>query len=81
MHNTLEDLNNFLFAQLERLDDPEISDEDLRKERERSKSMVEIGKTIVDNARLCLQAHRFASELGLEKRSEPLPAMLEHNEK
>ena len=82
MHNTLEDLNNFMFGQLERLDNPDLSDEELQKEKGRSKAMVDIGKTIVDNARLSLEARKFAAELEIQGRSEAMPAMLEtHGEK
>ena len=44
VNNTLMDLNNFLFGQLERLDNPEC---DLEKEIARSKAMVDLGKVIV----------------------------------
>ena len=57
--NTLADLNNHLFEQLERLNDEELQGEELEKEIERSKALQGIGKTIVDNGKLILDAHKF----------------------
>ena len=48
--NTLSDLNNHLFAQLERLSDETIDQEDLNKEIERSKAISTVAKTIIENA-------------------------------
>lgn len=39
MRNKLTDLNNHLFEQLERLNDDELSEEELEKEIKRSKAM------------------------------------------
>ena len=46
--NTLGDLNNFLFAQLERLDNPDLEGDELLKEIARSKAMSEISKNIIE---------------------------------
>lgn len=48
MNNKLSDLNNFLFAQLERLDNPEMTDEEFEREIKRSKAITETGKMISD---------------------------------
>lgn len=56
MKNTLLDLNNHLFAQLERVGEEGITHEDLLKEAERSKMMIGISKEIISNARLALDA-------------------------
>lgn len=58
--NTLVDLNNHLFEQLERLNDEELDAEDLEKEIKRSKAMQDMGKTIIDNGRLILDAQKLA---------------------
>ena len=52
MKNTLQDLNNHLFAQLERLTDEDLTDEQLEHEIKRSKSVVSVAHTIVDNTRV-----------------------------
>lgn len=56
MKNTLLDLNNHLFAQLERLGDEELMGEELIKEAERSKAVISVSKEIISNARLALDA-------------------------
>lgn len=60
--NTLSDLNNHLFAQLERLSDEAITKEDLKKEVERAKSINGIAKNIIDNAKTALEGARFSYE-------------------
>lgn len=72
--NTLSDLNNHLFEQMERLNDDELTDDGLKKEMERSKAMSNIAETIIKNADLSLQAQRFRSVYG-EK--DVLPRVLE----
>ena len=53
--NTLSDLNNHLFAQLERLSDETIDTDDLNKEIERSKAISTVAKTIIENAKTSLE--------------------------
>lgn len=59
MRNKLTDLNNHLFEQLERLNDDELSEEELEKEIKRSKAMEGISSNIIENARLALDAEKF----------------------
>lgn len=61
-NNTLSDLNNHLFAQLERLGDEEMTQEDLKKEMERSKAINGIAKNIIDNAKTALEGAQFTYE-------------------
>lgn len=73
--NTLGDLNGYLFEQLERLNDPELTDEELKKEFERSKAITELGKTIVSNANVVLSAQKmFDGRMDAETK---IPGMLE----
>lgn len=58
MKNKLTDLNDHLFAQLERLSDEEKSGDNLKEEIERSKGVGFIARTIIDNARLVLDARK-----------------------
>lgn len=71
MKNKLIDLNNHLFAQLERLSDEDNSGEKLQEEIERSKAVGSIARNIIDNARLALDAQKA---LGDSVRT--LPAMI-----
>lgn len=54
MKNKLSDLNNHLFAQLERLGDENLNGDDLKNEIDRGKSMASVAKEIVSNAKLAL---------------------------
>ena len=56
MKNTLGDLNNYLFAQLERLDDDSLSEDDLKKEISRTKAMSSIAAQVISNGNLVLKS-------------------------
>lgn len=77
MKNTLVDLNNHLFEQLERLNDDELTGEQLAQEIERSKAISTVATKIIDNASLGLQAEKLKVEYG--RRDIKLPEMLENN--
>ena len=73
MKNKLIDLNNHLFAQLERLNDEDLSGDALRDEIDRSKAISGVSKDIVANARLALDAEQMKHEYNLDR----APLMLE----
>ena len=75
MKNTLGDLNNYLFAQMERLDDESLSEEGLKKELERSKAITGIASQIVANANLVLKA-KIAYDENIDTEKDK-PKMLE----
>lgn len=62
--NTLGDLNNHLFAQLERLGDEELKGDELEEEIRRSEAMANIGEQIIRNGELQLKAMRHMDEYG-----------------
>ena len=64
MKNTLSDLNNYLFEQMERLNDESLSEEDLQKEITRSRAIQGIATAIVDNATLALNTMKQIWEQG-----------------
>ena len=60
--NTLGDLNNFLFAQLERLDNEELSGDGLKEEMDRAKSVTQVATQIINNGSLVLRAQALQAE-------------------
>lgn len=78
MKNKLIDLNDHLFAQLERLSDEDLSGEKLEEEITRSKAVSQISKDIVSNASLALQAEKFKAEYAIGN-NKIMPKMLEVN--
>ncbi|WP_096269379.1 hypothetical protein [Paucisalibacillus globulus] len=77
MKNTLGDLNNHLFAQLERLNDEDIKGEDLKEEIERSKAVTGIAKNIIDTGKLVLDGQKFMDSDNRMNADAKLPKMLE----
>ena len=75
MRNTLGDLNNHLFMQLERLNDEEIKGDALNEEIERAKAVTGIAKEIIANGALVLKAKETLSSR--MNHVEELPNMLE----
>jgi hypothetical protein len=64
MENTLLDLNNYLFAEIERLDDEELDDEALQKEISRARAITGIASQVVANAGVVLKAALMKKEYG-----------------
>ena len=73
MRNTLGDLNNHLFAQLERLSDEDLKGDSLKEEILRSKAVEGIAKEIISNASLVLEAKKHTTEY----MTKDMPKMLE----
>lgn len=74
MNNDLNALNNYLFEELERLNDDETLDskEGLNKELKRAKAIAGVSSVIVNNAKLVLDAKKYADELGIANENEVL---------
>lgn len=82
MKNKLVDLNNHLFEMIERLNDENLTNEDLQKEIGRAAAMSNISKQIIDNAKVELDAAKLVMEYGeVDRRNIKLPTMLEYGEK
>ena len=75
MKNTLGDLNNHLFAQLERLSDEDLSGDQLKEEIERAKSVAIISSKVIENGSLVLEAKKLADDR--MDADTKLPKMLE----
>lgn len=69
MKNNLSDVNNYLFEELERLNDDETLEDEgnFKKEIQRAKAVSNICSTIVANANLILNAKKYADELGINE--------------
>ncbi|QEW06331.1 hypothetical protein [Nitrincola iocasae] len=78
MKNKLSDLNNHLFAQLERLSDEDLKGEDLTKEIERSRAVTTVSREIIANADLVFKAEKARAE-GLIKPAA-IKGMLSHDQ-
>ncbi len=62
MKNTLGDLNNHLFMQLERLSDEELTGDKLQEEITRAKAITSVASQIIANGSLVLDARKLADE-------------------
>lgn len=59
MKNTLADLNNHLFAELERLSDEDLKGEALEEEIRRAEAVCSVSSRIIENGGLVLRAEKF----------------------
>jgi hypothetical protein len=62
--NKLIDLNNALFAQLEKVSDEDLKGENLELEIKRTKAVVSISSQIINNAKTCLDAKKLYNDGG-----------------
>lgn len=73
MKPDLISLNNYLFEELERLNDDEElkKEENLDKEVKRSKAITDVAQTIINNAELTFKVKQYCDEYGLNKKEVP----------
>lgn len=62
MKNKLSDLNNHLFAELERLGDEDLAGDALQAEIVRARAITEIAEQAIQNASLVLKAEALRAE-------------------
>lgn len=74
MRNKLSDLNNHLFAQMERLDDDTLKGESLKDEIDRAKAMANLATQIVNGAKITVDAMKLISKGDVRK--EDMKALL-----
>ena len=75
--NTLDDLNNHLFEQLERLMDDDMSPEQMDKEIHRSKAVTAVAEVVIRNGELALEVMKHMNEYRTDGELAPVPKMLE----
>lgn len=75
MKNKLIDLNNHLFAQLERLSEDDLTAENLDKEIKRTVAIVDVSNTIIDNAKVSLDAAKLLAQHGGANWEQILPGV------
>ncbi len=61
---TIIDLNEYLFQEMDRLTNEDLSAEDLDKEIKRSEALQKVAKTVIENGTLALQARKYLDEYG-----------------
>lgn len=69
--NKLVDLNNHLFAELERLGDEDLKGNELKEELDRAKALSDVSEKIINNASLMLKAIHEQNEYGTVSRDVP----------
>lgn len=75
MKNTLGDLSNHLFAQMERLSDEDLKGEALKEEIMRSKAITAVASQIISNGSLILDAKKAVNDF--VDSDNKLPKLLE----
>lgn len=76
MRNHIGDLNNHLFAEIERLSDEELSKEDLEKEVMRAKAIKDVASEILEVGRLELDVVRMQTSFEHQVQTGELPELL-----
>ena len=71
MKNTLSDLNNHLFEQLERLNDKNLKGEDFEREIKRSEKMAKVAQQIIKNGELAYKVMAHKDEYGYGEKKVP----------
>jgi hypothetical protein len=62
--NKLSDLNDHLFAQIERLSDEELEPDGIEREAKRGEAIVAVADRIIENAGLKLRAAKILADAG-----------------
>lgn len=77
MNNTLSDLNNHLFEALERLNDEDMTEEELERELKRAEGMGKIAEQIIRNGELAYKTMVHMDEYRYDTGKAAVPPMLE----
>jgi len=72
MKNKIEDLNNHLFAAIERLNDEELTEKQIKAEAIRGKSIAALASTLVASGSLSLKAQQVYDDGKIHAKPEML---------
>lgn len=73
MKNKLTDLNDHLFAQLERLGEEGLTQEALERETQRTSAIIGVSEQIINNAQVALNAAELVAKHGCGNWENMLP--------
>jgi len=76
MKNTILDLNNYLFEQIERLSDDYATEEELDQVIKRSDAIVKVSTQIIENGNLIFKTMKHMDDYGYGQ-NRALPALLD----
>lgn len=76
MKNTLTDLNNYLFEQLERLNDDGLTEEQLERELRKTDATTKIAEKIIANGELAFKTMKHMDDYGYNVEDRHMPKML-----
>jgi len=65
MKNKIGDLNNHLFAQLERLGEEGLTEDEIASESKRTAAIVSVADQVLESAKVTVSAMRVASDNGM----------------
>ena len=72
MKNTLNDLNNYLFEQIERINDDTLTGDELDEELRKAESICKVSEKIIRNGELAYKTMKHMDEYGYNvQRSVP----------
>ena len=78
---TLSDLNNYLFEQLEKLNDETLEGEKLDRELRKADTSVKIAEKIIQNGELAFRTMQHMDQYGYGAGEKIAPALLSFKEK
>lgn len=67
MKNKISDLNNYLFEQIERLNDDSLTEEQLELQLKKTSAINDLAKNIIQNGQLQMSALKMGAEYGIIK--------------
>lgn len=76
MKNTLSDLNNYLFEQLERLNDDSLTEEQVERELRKTDSIVKVSEKIIETGELAFKTMQHMDQYGYNAGDRQIPPML-----